>query len=568
MSRFELRDSRRLTGPNVIWNRPGPVIDVALDEQDRELAEESWQSQVRLLMAAVGWEDQLTASRHFPGGISLTFSAPMDVLYAACELNELAWEAAVALIDGHELEGLDDKLEAIKSEIRRERNPPLLRLQRAANRHQKLFLTCDEAVSIGAGRWSKTWPVNRLPEPGDVDWDKIASIPTAMVTGTNGKTTTVRLLRAMVNAQGKVPGMSSTDWLRVGEQILDRGDWSGPGGARSIMRNENVDVALLETARGGMLRRGLGLGENAADVALITNIAPDHLGEWGIQDLSMLAETKFVVCHAARSVVLNADDEMSVQGAAKLDKDITWFSLDSNNDIVKQHLASGGQAALLVDDDICWCCAGETSVLLDIHEIPIALDGAARHNIANALAAVAVAKHLSLSDDSILAALRGFQSSVHDNPGRMNRFELNGVQVIVDFAHNPHGLAALLAMTAAMPSTRRLVTIGHAGDRNDEAIKEVAVTAAASGVDHVIIKEQESVLRGRKLGEIPAMLEQALIASGYPQAQISHAENELEATEQALAWARPGDLLLLLTLSQRAEVLQRLEAEKDLKQMI
>tara|TARA_B100000959_G_scaffold88553_3_gene93914 strand:- start:22266 stop:23945 length:1680 start_codon:yes stop_codon:yes gene_type:complete len=558
MSRFELRDSRRLTGPNVIWDKPGPVMDIALEDSDRELAEQTWERYARLLMNALGWEKEETATRHFPGGLSLAFSAPMDVLYSACEVNEVAWAMAVAEIEGSEIPDFNGEVEEWKAEIRKERNPPLLRIQRAAQKRNKIFLTCDDEVSVGAGRWSRTWPVKRLPETGDIDWDKISSIPIAMVTGTNGKTTTVRLLKAMVDAQGRVPGLSSTDWLRVGNQILDRGDWSGPGGARHILRNENTDIALLETARGGMLRRGLGIGAGEADVVLITNVAPDHLGEWGIQDIDMLADTKFVIRHAGKSVVLNADDEKSVERMDWITQPLTWFSLDPENPIVRAHLANGGTAAVLKGEQLCWCEDGETQSLLSVHEIPISLGGAAKHNVANALGAIAVAKKLELKDDAILEGLKNFQSSVQDNPGRLNRFEVNGAQVLVDFAHNPHGLSALLDMTAAMPAKRRLITIGHAGDRDDDAICEVALTAARSGVDHIIIKEQEKDLRGRAVGEIPAIMEEALLADGYPANQISRADSELEATDLALKWAQPQDLLLLLTLSQRAEVLARL----------
>ncbi|MDP6129450.1 MAG: Mur ligase, partial [Planctomycetota bacterium] len=183
MSRFELRDSRRLTGPNVIWDKPGPVMDIALEDSDRELAEQTWERYARLLMNALGWEKEETATRHFPGGLSLAFSAPMDVLYSACEVNEVAWAMAVAEIEGSEIPDFNGEVEEWKAEVRKERNPPLLRIQRAAQKRNKIFLTCDDEVSVGAGRWSRTWPVKRLPETGDIDWDKISSIPIAMVTG-------------------------------------------------------------------------------------------------------------------------------------------------------------------------------------------------------------------------------------------------------------------------------------------------------------------------------------------------------------------------------------------------
>ena len=547
MVEFTLRDSRRLTGPNIIGPHAGPVVDLALNDKDANAMESIWRSRIQPLLDGLNWSDSVLTSRHFPGGLSLSFSAPMDVLYTACEMNE--WALA-------ETEDLASSVEHFKQSLRKEANPPLIRLKNAATREGSLFLACDDFVSIGAGRWSKTWSVKELPEAAEVDMKAHLRIPTAMITGTNGKTTTVRLLKSMVDAQGKVPGLSSTDWLMVGDKIIDQGDWSGPGGARNILRNERVDIALLETARGGMLRRGLALGPQEADVVLINNIAADHLGEWGIQDLDMLADTKFVIRHAGRHVVLNAEDEKSVERRHWVDQPLTWFSLDPTLPWIIEHEVAGGKSATLRKGQLCWTENGQCTNLVSVHEVPMTLGGAAKHNIANALAAISVAKELGISEESISEGLRSFLSNPKDNPGRMNRFDVGGVSVFVDFAHNPHGLAALLEMTAALPAKRRLVTLGHAGDRNDENLIALAQTAAASALDCILIKEQPGNLRGREIGEVTEILKKSLLSSGYPEAKILHADDELQATEMALDWAKPGDLLLLLTLDRRADVLR------------
>ncbi|MDA0667454.1 MAG: Mur ligase family protein [Planctomycetota bacterium] len=554
----EMRDSRRLTGPNVVWGKPGPVIDIAIADSDAEPARLAWTGAILTLLEGVGWGEEETAYRKFPGGLSLAFSAPMDALYAACEMNEWAWSIAEAHLDGTEAPNLEDAIVKFKAEIRAESNGSLLRLQRAAARRGALFLTDDDDVSIGAGRYCESWPVKELPEAGEVEWEARQRIPIAMITGTNGKTTTVRLLKCMVDAQGKVPGVSSTDWLMVGNEILDRGDWSGPGGARNILRHPSTEIALLETARGGMLRRGLGLAAGEADVALITNIAEDHLGEWGIKDLDMLADTKFIIRHAGKRLVLNAQDEKSVERVHLVECPITWFSLDAQDTRIQEHLNNRGHAAILDGGVIWWYADGQASKLIDAAEIPITMGGAARHNIANSLAAVAVAKELGLDEASIREGLLAFQSDPADNPGRLNLFDFHGVKVLVDFAHNPHGLQALFEMATAMKPKRKLVTVGHAGDRRTDAIEEVALTAWRSGVDRLIIKEQDEHLRGRELGEVPAIMEAALLADGAPAEAITRVESEMEATIQALRWAKPGDLLLLLTLQQREEVLQLL----------
>jgi len=380
-----------------------------------------------------------------------------------------------------------------------------------------------------------------------------------MVTGTNGKTTIVRLLRAMVVAAGKVPGMSSTDWLMVGNEILDRGDWSGPGGARIILRDKRVEVALLETARGGMLRRGIGVLENEADVALINNVAPDHLGEWGIQDVDMLADTKFVLRHAGKTIVLNADDEHCVKRADQVTRPIVWFSLDAKNELVAQHIAQGNEAVRLDADNVIRCYNGENIEFeINVNDVPMTFDGAAVHNVANSMAAIAVARKLKIEDQFITQALNAFQSDAKDNPGRLNIFEINGAKVIVDFAHNPHGLMALSTMVQKMPAKRRLITIGHAGDRQESDFHEVAMCAVDSGADRILIKEQIHDLRGRELGEVPAIIKKSLLDAGVSEERIEMLGSEMEATTSALEWAEPGDVLLLLTLSERDDVLNYL----------
>jgi UDP-N-acetylmuramyl tripeptide synthase len=255
-----------------------------------------------------------------------------------------------------------------------------------------------------------------------------------------------------------------------------------------------------------MLRRGLAVGPQEADVVLVNNIAADHLGEWGVQNLDMLADTKFVIRHAGRHVVINAEDEKSVERAHLVEQPLTWFSLNLDLPHLKKHIASGGKAATLQEGNLCWTQDEETEVFLSASEVPMTLHGAAKHNVANALAAISVAKELGIPDSAIRQGLRSFQSNVKDNPGRMNQFDVKGISVFVDFAHNPHGLSALFEMTANLPSKRRLVTLGHAGDRNDENLKELARTAAASGVDCILLKEQPKNLRGRKLGEVPRII--------------------------------------------------------------
>jgi len=290
-------------------------------------------------------------------------------------------------------------------------------------------------------------------------------------------------------------------------------------------------------------------------------VAPDHLGEWGIQDVDMLADTKFVLRHAGKTIVLNADDEHCVRRASLVTRPIVWFSLEADNKLLAQHIAQGNEAVRLDSDNIIRCYNGENIAFeISANDIPMTFDGAAVHNVANSMAAIAVARKLNIENQFITHALNNFKSDTKDNPGRLNIFEINGAKVIVDFAHNPHGLTALSEMVQKMPAKRRLISIGQAGDRQESDFHEVAMCAVNSGADRIIIKEQIKDLRGRELGEVPAIMKKSLLGAGISEDRIEVLGSEMEATAAALDWAEPGDVLLLLTLSERDDVLNYLHS--------
>ena len=579
---METRDSRRLTGPNILTRRAGAVLDIGLDEgDDADLLVRSWRQQARRILEAVGWGDQELASRRFHGGLSLWLGAPVDALYAATEVNEWAWEAAVARLedpslDSPSLDGLstdnpspqprnapetddppldlDAAAERLRGVIAAEQNPAVLAMQQAAHQHGVAFLWDDDEISVGMGRGSRNWPAQQTPPPQTVDWSQIHDLPIALVTGTNGKTTSVRLLKCMVEASGRTVGLSSTDGCWVADEEIGEGDYSGPGGARRVLRHPGVEIGLLETARGGMLRRGLAV--ERADVALITNVAEDHLGEWGVHDLDELVETKLIVAQAAERLVLNADDANLRRRAGQLQQPITWFGLEPQR--VAPFVAAGARACVLDDGHLVWLDQDGRQMLIAVDDVPMTFGGAARHNIANALGAVAVAVELGLDMASIRQGLKAFDSSDRANPGRLNRFDLGGVTAIVDFAHNPHGLEALLDMAAALPASRCCVLIGQAGDRDDEAIRELPRLVWRYRPDRVILKELRHYLRGRQEGEVIDLMADELRRLGAPDDVVGRAPSEIEAVRDALRWARDGDLLLLLSHAQRGEVLSLL----------
>ena len=340
-------------------------------------------------------------------------------------------------------------------------------------------------------------------------------------------------------------GLTSTDWIAVDDEILERGDFSGPGGARTVLRDQRVSLAVLETARGGLLRRGLGV--ERADAALITNIAEDHLGEFGIADLQALADIKWVVTRALGNrgtAVLNADDPLLVARARGAAFPVVWFTPDRDHSLLRAHLAAGGTACTVDDGHIVYLAADGEYELPGIADIPITLGGFARHNVYNALAATALIAALGVPMDAISRGLQATRPT--DNPGRCNLFQVGGANVLVDFAHNPHGITALFEVARNFPARRRLLVLGQAGDRSDSAIRDLARSAWQLGLDRVIVKEMARYSRGRERGEIPAMIRDELLGAGAPAAAISYAAEELDAARQALEWAGPEDLVILL----------------------
>ncbi|HYU33095.1 MAG TPA: Mur ligase family protein [Thermoanaerobaculia bacterium] len=557
---MKLLDSRRLTGPNLLQEQPGAVLDVALDPAEAEAVVAAWRERARALLDAIGWTAEEIAVRGFPGGASLAFSAPVDSLYAATELNEEAWRAAEAAIGEEPPPDLTEAAERLRAAIDRERNPALLALRAAAEARGVAFLSDDERASVGLGTGSLSWPVHELPAPEEVPWERIHDIPVVLVTGTNGKTTTVRLLAAMARAAGLTAGLTSTDRVEVGGEVIERGDCSGPGSARTLLRDPRVELAILETARGGMLRRGLAV--RRAEAAAVTNIAADHLGEFGVNDLEALAEVKILVARVVGPegrLVLNGDDPLLVERAGRLTAPVVWFSLDPERPAFQALLGPETTAWVLHGGEIERWHGGWKQTLAHVDEIPIAFGGAARHNVANALAALALGAAVRLPDEPMLRALRQMRGTAEDNPGRANLLELGGAKILLDYAHNPHGLTALLNLAINLPGRRRLLLVlGQAGDRSDEAIRELARTAWSFRPDRIIIKELPEMLRGRSEGEVPAILEDELHRLGAAERTLGRARNELEAVRQALAWARPGDLLVLLVHTQRDAVLELL----------
>ena len=555
---MEFLDARRLTGPSLLFDEPGSILDIRCSDDEAAQLIPAWETHVRRMLAELG----LTYAPEFvslrlAGGISLGFTAPIDTLYAASEINEWAWAQCKADLDGGLPPDFEATVSALREALLEESNPALRALELQAATHGVTLLWDDDDVSLGMGRHSRTWPLRELPDPAGLDWQAFNDIPIALVTGTNGKTTTVRLAAHIMSSAGWRPGMSSTDYIAIGERVIDRDDWAGPGGARIVLRHNDVDAAVLETARGGLLRRGLGV--RTADVALVTNIARDHLGDFGSQSLEELLNIKWIVSRAVRDhgqLVLNADDQLLVGKSRDYSGSIVWFSLDAENEVIREHVRAGGTAFVLDGDELQRIDGDSREQVVGEEEVPITLHGAARHNTANALAAAALTHCLGIPLDVIRTGLTTM--SQDSNPGRGNVYVVNGVTVIVDFAHNPQALKALLGMANRMPGKRKILCFGQAGDRTDDLIRELARNAWSTGLDRVHVAELAKYHRGRTAGEVYAIIRDELIRCGANEKQVLHFEHEIDSFESALDWAQPGDLVIMLALERSADLYARL----------
>jgi UDP-N-acetylmuramyl tripeptide synthase len=556
---MEFIDARRLTGPSLLFDRPGSILDVRCSKAEALQLMPLWEQHVRRMLAALGWaEEREYGSRILIGGVSLGFTAAIDALYTASEVNEWAWAACDAQLQGADEPDFEAAAARLREAAAAEANPPLIELERLAAHRGTSLLWDDDEVSLGLGRHSITWPVRELPDLAGLDWSAHADIPTCLVTGTNGKTTTVRLAAHILSAAGSSVGFSSTDYIAVNGQVLDRDDWAGPGGARNVLRQEEVDVAILETARGGLLRRGLGVAR--ANAALITNIAKDHLGDFGSRDLGELLTCKWIVSRAVQrhgKLILNADDALLVEKARDYAGETVWFSLHPDNDIVARHVAGGHVAFLLDGDQLQIDAGGRRQVVCDVNDIPITLHGAARHNVANALAAAALTWSIGLSLTDIRTGLQTMSQA--DNPGRCNVYNIDGFKVLVDFAHNPQALQALLDMANQLQPKRISLCFGQAGDRPDDLIRELASIAWQSGLERVFVSELAKYHRGRGPGEVFAVIRDELLARGARSDQVKHHDREIESLDAALAWAEPGDVVIMIALERSAELYDRLE---------
>jgi cyanophycin synthetase len=373
-------------------------------------------------------------------------------------------------------------------------------------------------------------------------------IPVAAITGTNGKTTTTRMLTHIMKTSGHIVGMTSTGGIQVDGRVTVKGDMTGPQSAKIVLRDPTIDFAVLETARGGILRAGLGYSE--CDVAACINVTADHMGLGGIETLEQLARVKETVVRVANdTAVLNADDKLCLKMADNTRaKHLCYVTMDPTHGLVREHIRANGRAVVLEQgingDMITIYDNGAHIPLLWTHLIPATIEGKAMHNVQNAMFAAAMAYSFDKDLDEIRNGLRTFDTSFFQSPGRTNVYNEHPFKVILDYAHNPAGFRAMAELAGRLdPVGKRTIVFSVPGDRRDEDIRE-SCEACLPEFTHFVCKADLN-RRGRGHDELPQLVRKYLLELGVDDSNITVVAEEEAAVDHALNTAEEGDLLVI-----------------------
>ena len=452
------------------------------------------------------------------------------------EVHPSIAEAAVrsAEIIGLDIAGVDVTAADIASPLGPDgKNGSVIEVNAAPGIRMHLFPSSGQPRNIAADIMEMLFPPN-----GPV------SIPIISITGTNGKTTTARLIKHTLSLMGMNVGMTSTSGIYIGEKLVLKGDNAGPASARVVLSDKTVDAAVLETARGGIIRKGLGY--DLADIGIITNISNDHIGIDGINSVEELAFAKSLVTEAVKPggyAVLNADDPMTPYIMGRTSANIFLFSRHSDNTLLAGHVRKGGKAVFMRNSKVYYHNGMRNIPLIDVSDIPLTFMCAAGFNAENSMTAAAALLALDTPVAFVKKGLRTFLPDIGSNPGRMNVFDLGGFKVMLDYGHNPAGISAVIDAVRSMAHRRCTGIIGMPGDRMDECISEVG-RLCGQFFSKIYIKEDID-LRGRNPGETPELLYKSVLSAHIAPMDVVMISSETEALKKAIEEAMSGDFIVM-----------------------
>ncbi|MEQ8764574.1 MAG: Mur ligase family protein [Planctomycetota bacterium] len=513
---IDVGESRQLLGPNLLWNRPGAGTDVYGPDRELDAFVRLWQKEGRRWLDALGWTHEDLAVRRFPGQACLAISAPIDGTHLASEVHRLLTLAALRLARGEQPSDTESRFENLARLVEQERNPALRELRAAAVRYEVGFLVDEESVTVGQGSGSLTFPIDGVPDPGAIDWAEIHDIPVVIITGTHGKTSVARLLRRIVEAAELEVGMDTGEEVVVSGELLQSGEDPSAASALRVLRDNRIDVAILEVPRAGLCERGLPIEH--ASAALVTRIASR-----GVPAEEVVSR----VLHEDSLLILNADSAIDVVPAGVPN---AWFGLDP---AVRDHLGDECRTSglWLEDGQLIWRHDGMVENVMPVSHIPSCLGGAAEHQIANVMGAVLAAGQLSISVSDIVHGLESFGANPLDNPGRIELRQKGDLRVLIDAAHDEVSLSALERTAGRVDATRRLWVLG-APLSDDAEERGRTLSRAAELGDWLGIAAGSS-------GLDPEVVEQLSCAD------IHLGLDPSSVARVALQEAKPGDLLIL-----------------------
>lgn len=541
--------SSRLLGQSRFFSVAGAVIDISCDKDNNQQIAELFEDELHYVLAKLPVKAYDVKVLVFQNGINIALSYPYDLLMVACDMLDWLWLEIVDFFDNN-LPIRRQKAVKIFTQMIEENQQLILRKIYTKAQNLKLnFSIYKDIIILGSGTRQFRIKQNQVVKLTDIPWKKIANVPSILVTGTNGKTTTTRLTEFICRKAKLKSGYCSTDWVMINGRLVEEGDLSGPSGHQYVLMNPKVEVAVLEAARGGIVKRGL--LPNYATVATITNISYDHIGQNGINTLDDLAHAKGVVYDALAEdgiAIINLDDPYITKLNITNRKAYLSTKLDATS--ICRYLTDDNYVVYLENGAVVLQTIHEKFVLNKIDEIPLTVYGLASYNYENVLHAVALSYAVDVTPEQISFGLKKFGADDKSNFGRWNYYKSQEHgHLVVDIAHNPAGLDNILRLASGFKALKGVngklgLMYGNTADRRD-TIPEIVRIILAYQVDQVIIKEFQESLRGSQLGEMPQVFYNELIKQGYPVEQIKVIPNELEATHYIWETARHDDMYLL-----------------------
>ncbi|MBX9597652.1 MAG: hypothetical protein K2X04_03640 [Burkholderiales bacterium] len=541
--------SSRLLGQNRFFSDAGAVIDVVLHGNIEEVSER-YVNELSRLLAVLSIKDYAVKMITFSNGFNVAIRYPYDLLMVACEILDWVWYDIVDLIDDDIPIKFERSKRRFKTMIRENQQLLLRKVYTTARQKQVNFFVHKDLLILGSGIHQFRSKLNNITKLADIPWGKIADIPSVLITGTNGKTTTTRLTEFICRKAKLVSGYCSTDWVMVNNKLVAEGDLSGPSGHQFVLMHPKVELAILEVARGGIIKRGL--LPNYATAATVTNIFHDHIGQNGIENLADLAAAKAIVYNGLKTdgiAIINLDDE-HIRAFPLNNSRKAYLSTKLNAEEIQPFITMNNFVVYLDNQQIVIQTCNEVHRLNNITQIPITVHGLAQYNYENVLHATALTFALGLTPAQIMFGLAKFGADARSNFGRWNYYHSKVAgHLVVDIAHNLAGVRNILDLAQEFRKLHGLngrlgLMYGNTADRR-ETIPEVVKIILEHKVDLLVIKEFQESLRGSVLGEMPELFRLELLRQGYPQVQLKVIPNELEATEYILAQAQPEDMYLL-----------------------